>query len=85
MKLKTEVFPQVLEQVATNVEKAIKEQIKLVNTSIQDEFENQKDILEKAMVDVRKQMNEEKTRKENLVSGIKKDLEKIEGMKDDLR
>lgn len=85
MKLKTEVFPQVLEQVATNVEKAIREQIKLVNTSIQDEFENQKDILEKAMVDVRKQMNEEKTRKENLVSGIKKDLEKIEGMKDDLR
>ena len=63
----------------------ITKQIKLVNTSIEEELTNQRNTLEKAMADLRQQMNDEKTKKENLAIDIKADLERIEGIKDGLR
>lgn len=85
MKLQSEVFPQVLRDVGHGIEMTIAKQIKLVNTSIEDELKMQKDTLEKAMADVRTQMNEEKARKENMAIDIKNDLERIGEIKDGLR
>ena len=84
-KLHSEVFPQVLKEVGNGIEMAITKQIKLVNTSIEEELTNQRNTLEKAMADLRQQMNDEKTKKENLAIDIKADLERIEGRKDGLR
>ena len=80
-----EVFPQVLMEVGNNIEMTITKQIELVNTSITEEITNQKETLEKAMADLRQQMNEEKAQKENLAVAIRSDLERIEGIKDGLR
>lgn len=84
-KLRSEVFPQVLKEVGNGIEMTITKQIKLVNTSIEEELTNQRNTLEKAMTDLRQQMNDEKTKKENLAIDIKADLERIEGIKDGLR
>ena len=84
-KLHSEVFPQVLKEVGNGIEMAITKQIKLVNTSIEEELTNQRNTLEKAMADLRQQMNDEKTKKENLAIDIKAYLERIEGIKDGLR
>ena len=84
-KLHSEVFPQVLKEVGNGIEMTITKQIKLVNTSIEEELTNQRNTLEKAMADLRQQMNDEKTKKENLAIDIKADLERIEGIKDGLR
>lgn len=84
-KLRTEVFPQVLKEVGNGIEMTITKQIKLVNTSIEEELTNQRTTLEKAMSDLRQQMNDEKTKKENLAIDIRADLERIEGIKDGLR
>lgn len=77
MKLKNEVFPKVLREVDNGIEIAITKQIKLINTSIEDEIKLQREILEKAMKDVRDKINDEKEKKENLVINIKADLDKI--------
>lgn len=84
-KLHSEVFPQVLKEVENGVEMTITKQIKLINTSIEEELTSQKNTLEKAMADLRQQINDEKDKKENLAIDIKADLERIEEIKDGLR
>lgn len=84
-KLRAEVFPQVLREVGNAIEMTVTKQIQLVNTSIAEEIANQRNTLEKAMADLRQQMQDEKTKKENLVIDIKADLERIEEIKDGLR
>lgn len=84
-RLNTETFPQVLREVGSGIEMEITKQIKLVNTSIEEELTSQKNTLEKAMSDLRQQINDEKARKENLAIDIKEDLERIEEIKDGLR
>lgn len=76
-KLRSEVFPQVMREVGNNLEMTIKNQIKLINTNIEEELQSQKKTLEKAMADVRGQINDEKARKENLAIDIKNDLERL--------
>lgn len=78
MKLNSEVYPQVLKEVGNGIEIAITKQLKLINTSIEDEITSQRNALEKAMADVRQKMNDERERKENLVVDIKEDLERIQ-------
>ena len=85
MKLQNEVFPQVLSEVGNGIEMTISKQIKLVNTSIEDEIKTQRDTLEKAMADVRGQINDEKLKKENMMIDIKTDLERIGEIRDGLR
>ena len=84
-KLNAEVFPQVLREVGENIEMEITKQVKLVNTSIEEDFTNQRETLEKAMADLRQQMKDEKTKKENLAVDINEDLERIERIENDLR
>lgn len=84
-KLHSEVFPKVLKEVGNSIDMTITKQIKLVNASIEEEITNQKNTLEKAMADLRQQMNDEKTKKDNLAIDIKADLEKIEEIKNGLR
>ena len=85
MKLRSEVFPQVLAEVGVGIEMAITKQIKLINTSIEEELKSQRETLEKAMADVRGRINDENTKKENLAIDIKADLERIGEIKDGLR
>lgn len=81
MKLNSEVYPQVLKEVGHGIETAITKQIKLINTSIEDEITAQRNALEQAMEDVRKKISDEKEAKENLAVDIKADLAKIDEMK----
>lgn len=85
MKLHHEVFPQVLKEVSYGIEMTIIKQTKLINISIEGEIRNQKEILDKAMEDVRSKISDETSRKENLAIDIKADLERIGGMIDELR
>lgn len=84
-KLQGEVFPQVLREVGDGIETTITKQVTLVNTSIEEEIKTQRETLEKAMADIREQMNEEQAKKENLAADIKADLERIGAIKDGLR
>lgn len=84
-KLHSEVFPKVLKEVGNSIDMTITKQIKLVNASIEEEITNQKNTLEKAMADLRQQMNDEKTKKDNLANGIKADLERIDKINGKLR
>lgn len=84
-KLRSEVYPKVIREVGNGIETAITKQIKLVNTSMEEELTNQRNTLEKAMENLKQQINDEKTKKENLVIDIKADLERIEEIKDDLQ
>ena len=58
--------------------------MKLVNTSIEEEIKTQRETIEKAMSDVREQIEDENTRKEGLAADIERDLERIGGLKDGL-
>ena len=84
-KIRGEVFPQVMREVGTAIETTIAKQILLVNSAIDKEITNQKETLEKAMCDLRQQINDEKEKKENLIMDIKADLERIEEIKERLR
>lgn len=78
MKLNSEVYPQVLREVGTGIEIAVIKQIRLINTSIEDEIISQRMTLKKAMEDVREKMSEERELKENLAIDIKADLERLQ-------
>lgn len=84
MKLKTEVFPQVLKEVGNGVETAITKQLKLINTSIEEEVAAQRTALEKAIEDVRRKMADEKERKENLEIDITADLDRIQAIRNEI-
>ncbi len=77
IKLRSEVFPQILNEVGKGAELAIVKQLTIINTSIEDDIKTQKDTLEKAMADVRGRINDENSRKANLAIDIKEDLERI--------
>lgn len=78
MRLNSEVYPQVLNEVGKGIEIAVAKQLQLINTSIEGEIEAQRAALEKAMEDVRRKMSDEKERRENLALDIKADLERIQ-------
>ena len=77
-KLHGEVYPQILQEVGKNLEMAIFKQLKLINTSMDEEITNQRTTLEKALEDVRQRMADEKEQKEGLLQRIKDDLDKIQ-------
>ena len=81
-KLRNEVYPQIMKEVANGVETTITKQIELVNTSIEDEIDQQRNTLEKAMSDLRTRMSEEKATKENLAVDIQNDLDKIQDLRE---
>ena len=83
-RLRTEVFPQVMNEVGRGIEATITKQIEQVNTSIAEELNNQRTTLEKAISDLRQQINEEKAQKENLAINIKTDLETLDDIKQEL-
>lgn len=76
-KLNSEVYPQVLREVGSSIEAVITKQIKLINTSIEEEITIQRSTLNKELEDTTQKWNEEKATKEKLQTDIKKDLEKI--------
>ena len=77
-KLHGEVYPQILQEVGKNIEMAIFKQLKLINTSMDEEITNQRTTLEKALEDVRQRMADEKEQKEGLLQRIKEDLDTIQ-------
>ena len=82
LKLRTEVFPQILKEVGDGVEIEITKQMKMINASIEEEIHNQKDTLEKAVADVRQRMLNEKTEKEVLEKDININLAKIRDLRE---
>lgn len=76
-KLHNEVYPQIMREVGNGVEMAVTKQMDLINTSIEEEIQNQKTTLEKAMSDVRDRIADEKEKKENLTTDINNDLTRI--------
>lgn len=84
MKLNSEVYPQVLKEVGNGIEISITKQIKLINTSIEDEIMTQRAALEKALEDVHNKRSAERNRKENLAIDIKADLERIETIRKEI-
>lgn len=84
-KLREEVFPQVLREIRDGIEKEIEKQLSAVNTSIEEELKKQRDVLEKAMGDLRQQINDEKEKKQNLEDDLKADLARLEEIKDELQ
>ena len=77
IKLQSEVYPEILKVVENEVKTAIVKQVKLINTSIEDELKLQRETLEKALTDIRGKINNEKDRHENLLIDIKNDLNRI--------
>lgn len=84
-KIRSELFPQVMMKVGSEVETTVAKQINKVNLSIDKEITNKRETLEKAMSDLKQQINSEKEKKEKLILGIKSDLEVIWGIKRSLR
>lgn len=84
MKLRNEVFPQVMQEVGRGIETTITKQIQQVNDSIETELKNQKEILEKAMMDLQNKIDSEKTEKERLECSIEDNLERIGEIKNEL-
>lgn len=82
MKLQSEVYPQIMREVEHGIQTAVTEQIKLMNTSIEDELARQRSTLEKAMTDVRTRIDDEKKDKEQYVIGIQDDLAKLEELRE---
>ena len=84
-RLRDEVFPQVMEKVGTGIESEVAKQVEKVNSSIETELKNQRDMLEKALRDIREKMTAEKTERENFEAEIKADLERIGEIRDGLQ
>ena len=84
LQLNSEIYPQVLKEIGIQFEKAITKQLNIINTSIENEIKSQKEILEKAMDDIRQKMKIESEKKENLMIDIKSDLEKITVIKNEI-
>lgn len=84
-KLRDEVFPQVMEKVGAGIESEVAKQIEKVNSSIETELKNQRDMLEKALHDIREKMTAEKAERENLEAEIMADLERIGEIRDGLQ
>ena len=82
MKLQAEVYPQIMREVEHGIRTAVTGQIKLMNTSIEDELARQRSTLEKAMTDVRTRIDDEKKDKEQYVIGIQNDLAKLEELRE---
>lgn len=85
MKLRSEVFPHILNEVGKGLEQTIAKQITILNTSIQEEIRTQREILEKSMADLRARIHDENSRKENDIIRMKADLERIGEIRDGLR
>ncbi|MDE7323347.1 MAG: dynamin family protein [Lachnospiraceae bacterium] len=82
MKLQAEVYPQIMREVEHGIRTAVTGQIKLMNTSIEDELARQRSTLEKAMTDVRARIDDEKKDKEQYAIGIQNDLAKLKELRD---
>ena len=85
VKLRNEVFPQVIEKVGSGIESEVTKQIEQVNSSIEAELKKQREMLEKALCDIREKMTAEKAEKEDLEAEIKADLERIGEIRDGLQ
>ncbi len=77
MKLRSDVYPQIMKEVGNGVEMTITKQLKLINTTIEEEITHQRSTLEKAMSDLRARMADEQEKKKNLAADIENDLKKI--------
>lgn len=85
MKLNSEVYPQVVDEVGNKIESALMAQLEVINTSIEENIANQREVLEKAIHDLRNKINDERTNKENLVASIQANLEVISNIRANLQ
>lgn len=84
-KLHNEIFPQIIDQVGNNLDTAIYKQINMIKESIDETLKRQKETLEQAIEDIRKQKLEEDEKKKNSGIDVKNDLERIEEIRNELQ
>ena len=84
MRIQSEVIPKVLQNVGNEIEKEIKKQVSELDEAIAKDLKIQQETLEKAMADLRGQIDVENARKEELSANIQNDLKKIEEIRNDL-
>lgn len=82
--LRNSIYPRIIMEVGHRVNQEITRIILAINSSIENDFNNHRETLEKAMADLRNQINEENERKKNLASNIKKDLSVLKTLKESL-
>lgn len=85
MKLRSEVFPKVLDEVGTRIEMEVKKQEATINSSIETELRNQQTTLEKALEDVKTKRKEEGAKKEQLESDVRAKLDRLKELRKDLQ
>ena len=83
--LNSEVYPKVVDEVGNKIESALMAQLEVVNTSIEENIATQREILEKAIHDLRNKINDERTNKENLVVAIQANLEVMQNVRANLQ
>lgn len=84
-RLRGEVYPQIMDEIGHSIEKTIFEQANLLNASIEEDIQNQRALLEKAMNDAHAKKEEETKNKTEREDKIKESLETIARIKDELR
>lgn len=82
--LRNSVYPRIITEVGHKVNQEIARITVAINSSIENDFKNHKETLEKAMADLRNQINEENKRKKNLAADIKNDLSVLKTLKESL-
>lgn len=83
--LNSEVFPHIIQQVTQSLEVEISKQITEIKNQIHENVEAQRNVLEKALADLKNQQIEEQKKKDMLLDNINRDLKKIEEIRYGLR
>ena len=82
--LRGNTFPSIIKEVGNNIEYEIMRIIAEINTSIDNDYENNKNTLLKSLEDLKKQLEEEAEEKKKIGINMEEDLRKIRELKEGL-
>lgn len=84
-KIRNDIIPKIVTNVGVEIEKIVNKQVLNINNLIEENVQNQRITLEKALKDLQFKSNEESITKENLKNEMLLDLKRIEGIKNELQ
>ena len=83
-KLASEVYPEVVNQIRLSLDVELRQQVQNLNESITEQINRQREVLEKALAELRVQLTKEQLSKEQVLVRAKEDLHRIEVLKHDI-
>lgn len=83
-KLNGEVYPQVLSRVEEGLERVVQNHVDQINETVENEFSNKKASLEKMMEELKKQINDDREKKDKMEKEIQEHLNTIGEIKNAL-